>query len=659
MGYWNSYHYVSAIVKAPIKLSKVFRRHLCTLVYLPSPSAPRTTIVATQVGARIHQASGQRIGFVFLEEEQVALHARAGRPDVRRMARSWRQRFGDADVRARVLNVRRGESIQNSRAIAEYLGIVDRTPCFLMMCHHFCNEMFTLPLAARSATDVADRFEEFCGSFYDANAPVFRALGQVEEMLDQSIYSAEELTAVSRILDKTVAAFRRFQSGSDNDLFTAAQGDPLTRTVVVNERFLQDQRFEDILPPGVLNEAPMARQFSLSGRVTRDLERLIQQLSGEVVVGRSNNDLIQMIRDNDQALLRRFEGWTVRTKLDFPELLAALKVNSTVSRRTLSRVEGHLKKKEWLHGLEQSVGFWEDELTPFVVLRRLLDACVAGGESPEPLRAFHEASEALIDALLVEYECYRQRMREDFEVLCQSCEEFQRAVNNRIRELLARNTQAGDPDEVRRMRQAIESLSSRVFMPSALMARLQPVLQTPQHSAADVMQLMELEDADGRANLGERQPKFDQPQSMTRTNHLQDKFDVFLSYNSRDADSVGQLEIQLHKRGISVWRDKSRIGAGDCFLDRIECGMRKSQTILMVLGMHGLGTWQQQEYRAAISEAIARGTKVIPLLLPGVSTVPESLLFLSQFQLVKFESNVAEQAALDDLQAAVRRDALL
>jgi hypothetical protein len=68
------------------------------------------------------------------------------------------------------------------------------------------------------------------------------------------------------------------------------------------------------------------------------------------------------------------------------------------------------------------------------------------------------------------------------------------------------------------------------------------------------------------------------------------------------------------------------------------------------IGPQGLGAWQMLELRSIIQEFVDTGKRVIPVLLPGVTSFPSNLRFLRQFNWVQFKEQLDEPGALEPLE---------
>jgi hypothetical protein len=136
------------------------------------------------------------------------------------------------------------------------------------------------------------------------------------------------------------------------------------------------------------------------------------------------------------------------------------------------------------------------------------------------------------------------------------------------------------------------------------------------------------------------------------------KFDVFLSYNSRNRVFVGQLYAELLKRGLQPWFDVKEMDAGDTVLEKIDEGIKGSRTIAVLFGAEGFGQYHKHEQYAAVTRAVTRGVRVIPVLLPGFADADDELpSFLAAKIRVEFARDASDEAALAQLIRSVLKDA--
>lgn len=115
-------------------------------------------------------------------------------------------------------------------------------------------------------------------------------------------------------------------------------------------------------------------------------------------------------------------------------------------------------------------------------------------------------------------------------------------------------------------------------------------------------------------------------------------FDVFLAHSSLDKTEVRKIAVALKQRNLTPWLDEEQIPPGRPFQDEIQKAISVSNSAAICIGKRGLGRWQSWELRTLISQCVKKGIPVIPVLLPGVESLPEHLLFLEQFRWVEFLS---------------------
>jgi len=128
------------------------------------------------------------------------------------------------------------------------------------------------------------------------------------------------------------------------------------------------------------------------------------------------------------------------------------------------------------------------------------------------------------------------------------------------------------------------------------------------------------------------------------------KFDVFLAHNSQDKPQVRKIAQELKRRNLNPWLDEEQIPPGRPFQDEIQKAIPLVKSAAIFLGLQGLGRWESWELRALISLCIKNNMSVIPILLPGISSLPEHLLFLEQFRWVEFAQGIDDASALDLLE---------
>lgn len=132
-------------------------------------------------------------------------------------------------------------------------------------------------------------------------------------------------------------------------------------------------------------------------------------------------------------------------------------------------------------------------------------------------------------------------------------------------------------------------------------------------------------------------------------------YDVFLSYNSRDRDSVEHLARRLRDElSFEVWFDQWNLIPGTPWQEQLEDGLNESKVIAVFLGSAGFGKWENEEMRVAIeSRVINPALRLIPVLLPGAS---ESVLsvFIRRLSWVDFRAGLDDKTAFYNLECGIR-----
>lgn len=132
-------------------------------------------------------------------------------------------------------------------------------------------------------------------------------------------------------------------------------------------------------------------------------------------------------------------------------------------------------------------------------------------------------------------------------------------------------------------------------------------------------------------------------------------FDVFLAHNSQDKHQVEAIAEELKRRGLNPWLDKEQIPPGQWFQDVIQKAIQTVKSAAIFIGLVGLGKWQTLELRSFISQCVDKNLPVIPVLLPGATRIPLELLFLQEFNRVRFIQKTDEVEALDALEWGIRQ----
>jgi hypothetical protein len=120
------------------------------------------------------------------------------------------------------------------------------------------------------------------------------------------------------------------------------------------------------------------------------------------------------------------------------------------------------------------------------------------------------------------------------------------------------------------------------------------------------------------------------------------QYDAFISYFTGDQNFARRISGDLANRGIQVWRDEGEIDVGDSISDKIQEGLKKCYTFIIVLSPEALGRpWVKEELRAAYNLRLAEELRILPVVYKDC----ELPLFLTDYRFADFREikNYTEQ----------------
>ncbi len=135
------------------------------------------------------------------------------------------------------------------------------------------------------------------------------------------------------------------------------------------------------------------------------------------------------------------------------------------------------------------------------------------------------------------------------------------------------------------------------------------------------------------------------------------EWDVFLSHSSKDKLLVRPLAERLEAAGYRVWYDEWTLVPGAPWQEALEEGLARSAHCAVCVGPNGFGPWHTEEMRQGVEQAIeGGGSRVIPILLPGVRTATRKALpkALTRLTWVDF-SSIEDAHAFRRLRAGLDR----
>ncbi len=129
------------------------------------------------------------------------------------------------------------------------------------------------------------------------------------------------------------------------------------------------------------------------------------------------------------------------------------------------------------------------------------------------------------------------------------------------------------------------------------------------------------------------------------------KYDVFLSHNSKDKDSVRAIAQKLHESGLNVWFDEWLIKPGDDIYLKIEKGLAESKTLILCLSSNALNSdWVALERSTVLfRDPTNSGRRFIPLLIQDCD-LPDTL---KRYRYIDYRNAMA--ASFNELLAACGR----
>jgi small GTP-binding protein len=117
---------------------------------------------------------------------------------------------------------------------------------------------------------------------------------------------------------------------------------------------------------------------------------------------------------------------------------------------------------------------------------------------------------------------------------------------------------------------------------------------------------------------------------VIRAKNDENKFDVFLSHNSKDKAAVERIAKRLLSVGIRPWLDKWNLSPGDTVSDALEHAIKTISCAALCFGPADAGKWHIMEIRAYVERWASKDARMIPVILPGVIEAPELPLFVRQ-----------------------------
>ncbi|MFC2140671.1 leucine-rich repeat domain-containing protein [Acidobacteriota bacterium] len=96
------------------------------------------------------------------------------------------------------------------------------------------------------------------------------------------------------------------------------------------------------------------------------------------------------------------------------------------------------------------------------------------------------------------------------------------------------------------------------------------------------------------------------------------RWDVFISYSSKDFSIIKKIVDDLKQIGIRYWWDEEQLQPGDSISEKIEDGLKRSRYMMPCFSHNQkMSGWCRAEYTAILNKVISKSTKqkVVPLII--------------------------------------------
>jgi len=115
--------------------------------------------------------------------------------------------------------------------------------------------------------------------------------------------------------------------------------------------------------------------------------------------------------------------------------------------------------------------------------------------------------------------------------------------------------------------------------------------------------------------------------SVVRGKEETGDFDVFLCHNVQNKPAVRDLSQRLRERGLLPWLDEEQLRPGLPWQQELDQRIDDIGAAAVIVGLSGIGPWQNHELMAFLRAFVERGVPAIPVLLPGgvQPTLPTTL----------------------------------
>jgi eukaryotic-like serine/threonine-protein kinase len=125
------------------------------------------------------------------------------------------------------------------------------------------------------------------------------------------------------------------------------------------------------------------------------------------------------------------------------------------------------------------------------------------------------------------------------------------------------------------------------------------------------------------------------------------RYDLFLSYNSRDRDAVEKIHESLKALDLRPWFDRESLTPGRLWQEEAEEGLKSCRAAAVFIGPNGIGPWESLEMRVLLTRVARQGFPLIPVALPGAPAELELPAFLAELTWVDLRTGITEEKIAD------------
>ena len=127
----------------------------------------------------------------------------------------------------------------------------------------------------------------------------------------------------------------------------------------------------------------------------------------------------------------------------------------------------------------------------------------------------------------------------------------------------------------------------------------------------------------------------------------QKKFDVFLSYNSREKEFARMFKQTITELGLRAWLDDDELRPGLPWQPLVAKAISDALSIAVLVGPSGIGPWEEEEMQASLGAAVKNKRPVFAVIFSDKDTLPEIPFWLKNRGYISIDGIVSEKNLAD------------